>query len=95
MAAHSSCRVVARAVSDVGRWGLGRSRRSNSSYVLWDSGQDSGLGSPFLEPHYPQTIPLQTLLYGREHCHADTDNRHHFYRTQYVTGQNVLVSFRV
>jgi hypothetical protein len=40
--------------------------------VLWDSGQDSGLVSPFLEPDCPQT-----LLYGREHCHADTDNRHH------------------
>jgi hypothetical protein len=45
--------------------------------VLWDSGQDFGLGSPFLEPYYPQTIRSQTLLYGREHCHADTDSRHH------------------
>jgi hypothetical protein len=32
MAAHSSCRAVARAVSDVGRWGLERSRHSNSSH---------------------------------------------------------------
>jgi hypothetical protein len=31
--------------------------------VLRDAGQDSGLGSPFLEPYYPQTIPSQTL-----HC---------------------------
>jgi hypothetical protein len=45
--------------------------------VLWDSGQESGLGSQFLKPYWPQTIPSQTLLYGREHCHADTDNHHH------------------
>jgi hypothetical protein len=45
--------------------------------VIWDSGQDCWLVSPFLEPYYPQTIPSQTLLHGREHCHADTDNRHH------------------
>jgi hypothetical protein len=45
--------------------------------VLWDSGQDSGLASPFLERYCLQTIPSQTLIYGREHCHADTDNRHH------------------
>jgi hypothetical protein len=32
MAAHSSCRAVARAVSDVGFWGLERSRHSNSSF---------------------------------------------------------------
>jgi hypothetical protein len=63
--------------------------------VLWDSGQDSGLGSPFLEPYRPQTIPSQTLHYGREHCHADTIviTELVFYRRQYVTGQNVLVSF--
>jgi hypothetical protein len=40
--------------------------------VLWDSGRNSGLPSPFLETYCPQTIPSQTLLYGREHCHADT-----------------------
>jgi hypothetical protein len=40
--------------------------------VLWDSGQDSGLASPFLNRYCPQAIPSQTLLYGREHCHADT-----------------------
>jgi hypothetical protein len=40
--------------------------------VVWDSGQDSGLTSPFLEPYCPQTIPSQTLLYGREHLHAQT-----------------------
>jgi hypothetical protein len=45
--------------------------------VLWDSGQDFGLASPFLEPYYPQTTPSQSLLYGKEHCHADTDNHHH------------------
>jgi hypothetical protein len=45
--------------------------------VLWDSGQDSGLASPFLEPYCPQISPSQTLLYGKEQCHADTDNRHH------------------
>jgi hypothetical protein len=44
--------------------------------VLWDSGQDSWLVSPFLEPYCPQNILSQTLIYGREHCHADTDNRH-------------------
>jgi hypothetical protein len=45
--------------------------------VLWDSGQDSGMASPLLEPYCMQTIPLHTLLYGRENCHADTDNHHH------------------
>jgi hypothetical protein len=25
--------------------------------ILWDSGQDSGLGNQFLERYYPQTIP--------------------------------------
>jgi hypothetical protein len=45
--------------------------------VLWDSDHDSGLSSPFLEPYCPQTIPSQTLLYGRERCHTDTDNCHH------------------
>jgi hypothetical protein len=45
--------------------------------VLWDSGQDFGLAIPFLEPYCPQTIPSQTLLYGREHYHAGTDNHHH------------------
>jgi hypothetical protein len=40
--------------------------------VLLDSGQDSGLTSPFLERYWPQTIPYQTLIYGREHCHSDT-----------------------
>jgi hypothetical protein len=30
--------------------------------ILWDSGQDSGLASPFLERYCPQTIPSQTLL---------------------------------
>jgi hypothetical protein len=34
--------------------------------VLWDSGQDSGLGSPFLEPYFPQIIPSQTFLNGRD-----------------------------
>jgi hypothetical protein len=44
-----------------------------------DTGQASVLVNPFLELYYPQIIPSQTLIYGREHCHADTDNRH--YRT--------------
>jgi hypothetical protein len=37
IADHSSCRAIARAVSDVGHWGLERSRRSNSSHrcSLW------------------------------------------------------------
>jgi hypothetical protein len=38
--------------------------------VLWDSGQDPRLASPFLEHYCPQTILTQTLMYGREHCHA-------------------------
>jgi hypothetical protein len=46
--------------------------------VLWDSGQDSGLASPFLERYCPPTtIPSKTMIYGRKHCHADTDNHHH------------------
>jgi hypothetical protein len=62
--------------------------------VLWDSGQDCGLGIPFLEPYCPQTIPSQTLLYGTEHCHADTIviTELVFYHRQCVMGQNVLVS---
>jgi hypothetical protein len=44
--------------------------------VLWDSGQVFGLASPFLERCYSQTILSQTLIYGRDHCHADTDSRH-------------------
>jgi hypothetical protein len=75
MAAHSSYRAVARAVSDVGRWEVGV--LIHPTGVLWDSGQDSGMASPFLEPYFPQTIHLRTLLYGWEHCHADTDNCHH------------------
>jgi hypothetical protein len=64
--------------------------------VLWDSGQDSGLGSPFLEPYCPQTILLQTLLYGSEPCHAETVTITELvYHRQYATGQNVLVSFRM
>jgi hypothetical protein len=53
--------------------------------VLWDSGQDSGLASPFLEHYCPQT-----LIYGREYCHADTviASELVFYHRQ-----NVLVSF--
>jgi hypothetical protein len=30
--------------------------------VLWDSCQDSGLGSPFLEPYCPQTNPSDLAL---------------------------------
>jgi hypothetical protein len=40
--------------------------------VLRNSGQDSGLPSPFLKYYCPQTIPSQTLIYGREHWHANT-----------------------
>jgi hypothetical protein len=71
MAAHSSCRAVARVLV---MWGIGLWSEVG---VLWDSGQDSGLASPFLEHYCLQIIPSQTLIYGREHCHADTDNRHH------------------
>jgi hypothetical protein len=49
----------------------------NPTDVLCYSVQNSGLGSPFLERYCPQIIPSQSLLYGREHCHADTDNRRH------------------
>jgi hypothetical protein len=65
--------------------------------VLRDSGQDSGLASPFLKCYCPQTISSQTLIYGREHCHADTViiTELVFYSRQYTMGQNVLVSFRI
>jgi hypothetical protein len=49
----------------------------NLAGVPGGSDQDSGLSSPFLEPYCPLTIPSQTMLYGREHCHADTDNYRH------------------
>jgi hypothetical protein len=78
MVAHSSHRAVARAVS---WWGVGVWSEVgvliHPTCVLWDSDQNSGLGSPFLEPYCPQTIHSQALLFGREHCHADTDNSHH------------------
>jgi hypothetical protein len=79
MAAHSFCRAVATAVSDVGRAVWSKvGVLIHPTGVLWDSGQDSGLASSFLEPYCPQTIPSQTLLYGREHCHADNiDGPHH------------------
>jgi hypothetical protein len=32
--------------------------------VLWYSGEDSGLASPFLEHYCPRTIPSQTLVYA-------------------------------
>jgi hypothetical protein len=65
--------------------------------VLWDSGQDSGLGSPFLEPYCPQTIPSQTLLYaGSTVMLIQTIiTEPVFYRRQYAMGQNVLVPFRI
>jgi hypothetical protein len=54
MAAHSSCRAVARAVSDVG---IGVWSKVGvlilPTGVLLDSGQDSGLVIPFLEPYCP------------------------------------------
>jgi hypothetical protein len=73
MVAHSSGRAVARAVSVVERWGLERSWRSNSFHRcsmrfrsgLWAGQSISG------------TVPSQTLTYGWQHCHADTDNCHH------------------
>jgi hypothetical protein len=62
-------------------WGVGVSSEVgviiHPTGVLWDSGQDSGLDSPLLESYCPQTIPSQTLIYGREHRHANTDNCHH------------------
>jgi hypothetical protein len=65
--------------------------------VLWDSGHDSGLAGPFLECYCPQTIPSQTLIYYREHCHVDTViiTELVFYHRQYTTGQNAHVSFHV
>jgi hypothetical protein len=97
MAAHSSCRAVARAVSNVGRWGMEWSQRSHSSHrCLWDSGQDSGLASPFLEHCCPQPFPhrpwfmagsivmlIQTIVITELV----------FYHRQYATGQNALVFF--
>jgi hypothetical protein len=66
--------------------------------VLWDSGHNSGLASPFLEPYCPQTIPSQTLIYdGALSLWYMTVviTELVFYHRQYATGQNVLVSFRV
>jgi hypothetical protein len=76
---NSSCRAVARAVSDVGCWGLAWSQCSNSAHRcsmgfrswLWAVQSISGT-------LLSTTIPSQTLLYGRKHCHADTDNHHHW-----------------
>jgi hypothetical protein len=75
MTAHSSYRAVASAVSGVGHWGLERSQRSNSSHMC-SIGFSLGLwaGQFILKPYCPQAIPSLILLYGREHCHADTAN---------------------
>lgn len=65
--------------------------------ILWDSDQDSGLGNPFLEPCCPQTIPSQILFNGRDHFHGIHTifiAKLVFYRRQYATDQNVLLSFR-
>jgi hypothetical protein len=79
LVAHSACRAIGRAVSVI--WGIGVWSEVgvliHPTGVLRDSGQDSGLANPFLECYCPQIIPSQTLIYGREHCDADTDNHHH------------------
>jgi hypothetical protein len=52
-------------------WGIGNWSKVgvliHPTGVLWDSGQVSGLASPFLERYCPQTIPSQALNYFREH----------------------------
>jgi hypothetical protein len=59
---NSSCRAVARAVSVVGCWGLSEvGVLIHHTGVLWDSGQDFGLASPFLEPYCPQTTVIVLL----------------------------------
>jgi hypothetical protein len=66
--------------------------------VLWDSGEDSGLASPFLEPYCPQTIPSQTLLMAGSTVmliQTIVITELVFYCRQYAMGQNVLVPFRI
>jgi hypothetical protein len=78
MAAHSSCRAEARAVSDVGRWGLELSRRSNSAHRR-SMGFRSGLwaGQSISGTLWSTNHSLTDLVYSREHCHADRDNCRH------------------
>jgi hypothetical protein len=64
--------------------------------VLWDSGQNSGLGSPFLIVHKP--FPHRPcFLAGRNVMLIQTVviTQLVFYRRQYATGKNVLVLFHV
>jgi hypothetical protein len=66
--------------------------------VLWDSVQDFGLGSPFLEPYCPQTIPPQTLFMAGSFfmlIQTVVITELVFYHRLYAMGQNIVVSFCV
>jgi hypothetical protein len=65
MAGHSSCRAVARAVSDVGHWGLERSQHSNSSHRC-----SMGFRSGLWAGHSISRMPLST-----NHSLTDPDLR--------------------
>jgi hypothetical protein len=99
IAAQSSYRAVARAVSGVGCWGLERSWRSNSSHVFYGI-QVRTLGWPVCfwnhivhkpYPHGPWFRAGSTLMLIQTIVITELV----FYCRQYATGQNVLVSFCV
>jgi hypothetical protein len=97
MATHYSYRAVARAVSDVGVgvWSeVGV--LIHPTRVMWDSGQDSGLGSPFLIVH--KTFPHRTWFMAGSIVMLIQEIviiEQVFYRRQYTPGQNALLSFCV
>jgi hypothetical protein len=98
MAAHSSCRAVARAISDVGRWGLEPSRRSNSShrcYMGFRSGLWAGqsISGTLLSKNHSLTD--LALWQGALSCWYNHHTELVFYHREYGMGQNGLVSFRV
>jgi hypothetical protein len=97
--AHSSCRAVARAVSDVGRWGLERNRRSNSSHrcsmgfrsELWAGQLISGTLFWQNIHHRPYFTAGSIVMLTQ----TIVNTKLVFYHRQYATCQNVLLSFCV
>jgi hypothetical protein len=100
MAAHSSCRAVARAVSDVGHWGLEQSRCCNSSHTC-PVGFKLGLwvGQSICGTSLSANQPLIDLAswQGALSCwyRQVIITKLVFYHRQQTTCQNVFVSFCV
>jgi hypothetical protein len=66
--------------------------------VLWDSGQDFGLASPFWNLNVHQPFPYRPCFMAARIVmliQATVITKLVFYCRQYATGQNVLVLFHV